>query len=62
MRGWEGQHSAEGEGKGAKGDRQGTESIKYRMDRVQNFLYKVQNGQSSEFSVFSNIGLGLGLG
>ena len=42
------------------GDRQGTELTMYRKDRVQILLYKVQNGQSSDFSVFSNIGLGLG--
>ena len=44
------------------GSGQGTEWTKYIMDREQIFLYKVQNGQSSDFSVSSNIGLGLGLG
>ena len=39
-----------------EGDGQGTEWTKYRMDRVQIFLYKVQNGRRTDLGVFSQIG------
>ena len=32
------------------------------MDRVQIFLYKVQNGQSTDFRLVLGLGLELGLG